>query len=74
MDVRAPSCAGDTLDVEVRVMRLTSKGDRGLVRTENCMVKHRGQTVLVCTPLRMPRRRPAGMAGNEAGGSQAPAP
>lgn len=60
LDVRGPTCVGDTLHVEVRVdeMRLTSKGDRGLVRTENRVVNQRGQTVLVYTPLRMLRRRP----------------
>lgn len=66
LDVRAPTCVGDTLHVEVRVdeMRLTSRGDRGLVRTENRVVNQHGQTVLVYTPLRMLRRRPAGAPDN----------
>ncbi|MGQ0700283.1 MAG: FAS1-like dehydratase domain-containing protein [Panacagrimonas sp.] len=72
LDVRGPTCVGDTLHVEVRVdeMRLTAKGDRGLVRTENRVVNQRGQTVLVYTPLRMLRRRPDGNSDGGSGGSQ----
>lgn len=59
VDVRAPTCVGDTIHVECEVIeaRTTSKPDRGLVRTRNRVVNQRGQEVLVYTPLRMLRRR-----------------
>ncbi|MDT0496385.1 MaoC family dehydratase N-terminal domain-containing protein [Algiphilus sp. W345] len=59
LDVRAPACVGDTLHVEAQVIesRLTSKGDRGLVRTENRVLNQRGETILIYTPLRLLRRR-----------------
>ena len=46
---------GDTLHVECEVTeaRLTSKGDRGLVRFANKVVNQRGETVLEYNPLRM---------------------
>lgn len=60
LDVKGPSCVGDTLHVECEVieMRATSKPDRGLVRTRNSVVNQHGRTVLVYTPLRMLRRCP----------------
>lgn len=59
LDVRAPTCVGDTLHVEVEVIesRLSSRGDRGLVRTENRVLNQRAETVLVYKPLRLLRRR-----------------
>jgi len=59
MDVKGPSCVGDTLHVEVEITeaRLTSKGDRGLVRATNRVVNQRGDTVLIYTPLRLVKRR-----------------
>lgn len=59
LDVKAPTCVGDTIHVECEVIeaRTTSKPDRGLVRTRNRVVNQRGEDVLVYTPLRMIRRR-----------------
>lgn len=59
IDVRAPTCVGDTIHVECEVIeaRTTSKPDRGLVRTRNRVVNQRGQDVLIYKPLRMLRRR-----------------
>ncbi len=53
--VKAPTVVGDTIHVEVEVTeaRLTSKGDRGLVRFANNVVNQRGETVLTYDPLRM---------------------
>lgn len=59
LDVKGPTLVGDTIHVEVEVteMRLTRKGDRGLVRSANVVVNQRGETVLAYDPLRMLRRR-----------------
>jgi len=59
LEVKAPTVVGDTLHVEVEVMeaRLTSKGDRGLVRFANRVVNQRGETVLAYDPLRMLKRK-----------------
>jgi acyl dehydratase len=59
MEMCGPTVVGDTLRVECEVIesRLTSRGDRGLVRTRNAVVNQRGETVLVYTPLRMVRCR-----------------
>lgn len=59
LDVKAPTCVGDTIHVECEVIeaRITSKRDRGLVRTRNRVVNQRGDEVLVYTPLRMIRCR-----------------
>jgi acyl dehydratase len=53
--VKGPTVVGDTLHVEAEVTeaRLTSKGDRGLVRFANKVVNQRGETVLAYDPLRM---------------------
>lgn len=61
IDVKGPTCVGDTLHLEVEITeaRLTSKGDRGLVRAINRVVNQRGETVLVYTPLRLVKRRAA---------------
>ena len=55
LDVKAPTVVGDTIHVEAEVTeaRLTSKGDRGLVRFANRVVNQRGETVLEYNPLRM---------------------
>jgi acyl dehydratase len=55
LDVKGPTFVGDTIHVECRVseVRETSKGHRGLVRTENQVVNQKGETVLVYNPLRM---------------------
>jgi acyl dehydratase len=59
LDVKAPTLVGDTIRVEVEVIeaRLTSKGDRGLVRFANRVVNQRGETVLEYNPLRLLKRR-----------------
>lgn len=61
LDVRAPTCVGDTIHVECEVIeaRATSKGHRGLVRSRNRVINQHDQDVLVYTPLRMLRRRPS---------------
>ena len=60
LDVKAPTAVGDTIHVESEVTecRLTSKGDRGLVRFANKVVNQDGRTVLEYNPLRMLKRKP----------------
>ncbi len=55
LDVKGPTFVGDTIHVECTVteVRETSKGSRGLVRTENKVVNQKGETVLLYNPLRM---------------------
>jgi acyl dehydratase len=59
LDVKGPTVVGDTLHVECEVVehRLTSKGDRGLVRFANKVVNQRGESVLEYNPLRMLKRK-----------------
>jgi acyl dehydratase len=59
LDVKAPTVVGDTIHVEAEVTeaRLTSKGDRGLVRFANRVVNQKGETVLEYNPLRMLKRK-----------------
>jgi acyl dehydratase len=58
LDIKAPSVVGDTIHVECEVVehRLTSKGDRGLVRFANKVVNQRGEVVLEYNPLRLLKR------------------
>lgn len=58
LDVKGPTVVGDTIHVECEVVehRLTSKGDRGLVRFANRVVNQRGETVLAYNPLRLLKR------------------
>jgi len=60
LDVKGPTVVGDTIHVEAEVTesRLTSKGDRGLVRFANKVVNQDGRTVLEYNPLRMLKRKP----------------
>jgi len=60
LDVKGPTSVGDTIHVESEVTehRLTSKGDRGLVRFANKVVNQHASTVLEYNPLRMLKRRP----------------
>jgi acyl dehydratase len=55
LDIKGPTLVGDTIHVEAEVVeaRMTSKGDRGLVRTSNIVVNQHGKTVLAYNPLRM---------------------
>jgi len=59
LDVRGPTFVGDTIHVECKVseVRETSKGSRGLVRTENQVINQKGETVLAYNPLRMMKGR-----------------
>ena len=59
LDVKGPTVVGDTIHVEVEVTesRLTSKGDRGLVRFNNKVLNQRGETVLEYNPLRLLKRK-----------------
>src|SRR4051812_27585258 len=58
LDVKAPTLVGDTIHVQAEVTehRLTSKGDRGLVRVANKVVNPRGEVVLEYNPLRLLKR------------------
>jgi acyl dehydratase len=55
LDVRRSTLVGDTIHVEVEVVeaRLTSKGDRGLVRFANEVKNQHGETLISYNPLRM---------------------
>ncbi len=59
LDVKGPTLVGDTIHVEAEVLehRLTSKGDRGLVRFANKVVNQRGESVLEYNPLRLLKRK-----------------
>ena len=60
IDVKGPTLVGDTIHVESEVVeaRLTSKGDRGLVRFANKVINQEGKAVLEYNPLRMLKRKP----------------
>ena len=55
LDAKQPTMVGDTIYVHCEVVeaRLTSKSDRGLVRTQNTVKNAAGETVLVYRPLRL---------------------
>src|SRR2546430_33378 len=59
LDVKGPTLVADTIHVECEVIehRLTSKGDRGLVRFANKVINQRGETVLEYNPLRLLKRK-----------------
>jgi acyl dehydratase len=59
VDVKAPTQVGDTIYVHCEVIesKLTSKGDRGLVRTQNTVKNAAGDTVLIYRPLRLMKLR-----------------
>lgn len=61
MEVLAPARVGDTIHVECEVIeaRLTSKADRGLVRTRNIVVDQNERHVLQYKPLRLLRLQDA---------------
>ena len=60
LDIKRPCFAGDTIHVEfeIRDIRHTSKGNRGLVRAYNEVINQDGEVVLTYTPLRMVKGRP----------------
>jgi acyl dehydratase len=59
LDIKAPTFIGDTIHVESQVTehRLTSKGDRGLVRFANKVLNQKGESVLEYNPLRLLKRK-----------------
>ena len=59
LDIKGPTVVGDTIHVECEVIehRLTSKGDRGLVRFANKVNNQRGEVVLEYNPLRLLKRK-----------------
>jgi acyl dehydratase len=59
LDIKGPTVVGDTIHVECEVIehRLTSKGDRGLVRFANKVINQRGEVVLEYNPLRLLKRK-----------------
>src|SRR3954452_8603142 len=59
LDIKGPTVVGDTLHVECEVVehRLTSKGDRGLVRFANQVVNQRGEVILEYNPLRLLKKK-----------------
>ena len=59
LDVKAPSYVGDTIHVECEVteQRLTSKGDRGLVRFLNRVLNQKSEVTLEYSPLRLLKRK-----------------
>ena len=59
LDVKAPVLVGETIHVEAEVIehRLTSKGDRGLVRFANKVINQSGRPVLEYNPLRLLKRK-----------------
>ena len=59
LDAKAPTFVGDTIYVTCEVVeaRLTSKGDRGVVRTQNTVKNAKGETVLVYRPQRLMKLR-----------------
>ena len=65
LDAKAPTLVGDTIYVHCEVVeaRLTSKGDRGVVRTQNTVKNAKGETVLVYRPQRLMKLRASQAAG-----------
>jgi acyl dehydratase len=58
LDVKAPTFVGDTIHVECEVTehRLTSKGERGLVRFLNKVLNQKSEVALEYNPLRLLKR------------------
>ena len=59
LDVKAPTVVGDTIHVECEVIehKLTTRGDRGLVRFLNRVINQRNEIVLEYNPLRLLKRK-----------------
>ena len=55
LDIKGPTYVDDTIHLECEVLeaRLTSKGDRGLVRFSNSVINQNGVSVLSYNPLRL---------------------
>ena len=60
LEIKAPTFAGDTINVEIEVteLRQTSEGYRAIVKTRNVVKNQRGETVMIYTPVRMMKGRP----------------
>ncbi len=60
MEIKAPSVAGDTIEVEIEVteLRQTSTGNRAIVKSRNIVTNQKGKVVMVYQPLRMLKGRP----------------
>ena len=60
--VLKPVFAGDTVhaEVEVTAVRPTSRGNRGIVTTQNKVVNQKGETVMTYRAVRMMAGRPQG--------------
>ena len=60
LNITGPTFVGDTLHVKGVVVQIkpASKGNRALVRTDNRVINHNGDTVLTYNPLRMMKGRP----------------
>ena len=59
MDIKSGTFVGDTIYVNCEVVeaRVTSKADRGLVRTSNTVTNAAGVTLMVYRPLRLMKMR-----------------
>lgn len=59
MEIKAPSFAGDTIEVDIEVteLRQTSTGNRAIVKTRNIVTNQKGDVVMVYQPLRMLKGR-----------------
>jgi len=66
---KAPVYAGDTILTQINVVskRLTSRGDRGVVKTENVVVNSKGETVVTYASARMIKSRTFGSTPVEEG-------
>lgn len=59
LDIKGPTFVGDTIHVDIEVVeqRPSSKPGRGIVRTRNCVINQKGETVMEYTPVRMMKGR-----------------
>ncbi|MGE2715454.1 MaoC/PaaZ C-terminal domain-containing protein [Mycolicibacterium litorale] len=64
---KAPVYSGDTIKTEILVVskKMTSRGDRGVVRTENNVVNSRGEIVATYMSARMIKSRTFGQSPEE---------
>jgi acyl dehydratase len=59
LDIKGPTFVGDTIHVECEVTehRAASKGERGLVRFSNKVIRQDDQVVLEYNPLRLLKKK-----------------
>ncbi|NGP07793.1 acyl dehydratase [Rhodococcus sp. 14C212] len=64
---KAPVYAGDTIQTQINFVskRLTSRGDRGVVKTENVVVNSKGETVATYASARMIKSKTFGSTPGE---------